>query len=101
MIKKTIGQVFENAYGYTCSNKDELYDLARDSHEMTNLLEDPAYAQIADMMRRRIYTFMVKTQYPGFNNFRLSRLWYSNERQYVHGPDLVDLNSFLVKDMEI
>ncbi|MCP4450524.1 MAG: sulfatase-like hydrolase/transferase [Planctomycetes bacterium] len=88
-------------YGYTCSNKDELYDLARDPHEMTNLLEDPAYAGIADMMRRRIYTFMVKTKYPGSNNFRLSRLGYSNERQYVHGPDPVDAKSFLVADMEI
>ncbi len=68
---------------------------------MTNLLEDPSYAKIADTMMRRIYTFMVKTDYPGADNFRLSRLGYSTERQYVHGPDPVDLNSFLVKDMEI
>ena len=68
---------------------------------MTNLLEDPAYAEIADMMRRRIYTFMVKTRYPGSNNFRLSRLGYSNERQYVHGPDPVDQKTFLVEDMAL
>jgi len=44
---------------------------------------------------------MVKTNYPGANNFRLSRLGYSNERQYVHGPDPVNPKSFLVEDMEI
>ena len=84
-------------YGYTCSNKDELYDLARDPHEMTNLLDDPEYAKIADTMRKRIYTFMVKTRYPGVHNYLYTRLGYSSERQYLHGLDPVNMADFLVE----
>lgn len=87
-------------YGYTCSNKDELYDLARDPQEMTNLIDDPHYAEIAELMKRRIYTFMVRTGYPGIHNYLTSRLGYSGERQYVYGPDPVDRHGFLV-DMEL
>jgi len=88
-------------YGYTCSNKDELYDLEKDPYEMTNLLDDPAYAQTAEMMKRRIYTFMARTGYPGIGNFVGCRLGYSSERQYIYGPDPVNINSFLVDNMKL
>lgn len=88
-------------YGYTCSNKDELYDLQKDPHEMNNLIDSPDHKDIVDMMRRRIYTFMVKTKYPGINNFLRSRMNHSVERQYIYGKDPVDRKDFLVDDKVI
>ncbi|AQQ70231.1 Arylsulfatase [Limihaloglobus sulfuriphilus] len=71
---------YENyKYGYTCSNKDELYDLEKDPHEMTNLIDDENYADVVEMMRKRIYTFMCRTHYPGRNYFPGTRLFgYKN-----------------------
>ncbi len=66
-------------YGYTCSNKDELYDLDKDPHEMTNLIDDSSYGDVVEMMRKRIYTFMSRTGYPGRNFFPGTRLFgYNN-----------------------
>jgi hypothetical protein len=53
------------------------------------------------MMRRRIYTFMARTGYPGIGNFVGCRLGYSSERQYIYGPDPVNINSFLVDNMKL
>jgi arylsulfatase A-like enzyme len=74
-------------YGYTCSNKDELYDLAKDPHETINLLDDPDYADVVEMMRKRIYTFMQRTKYPA--------------RNYFPGTRLVGYSDHIIRDMEI
>lgn len=94
MITCRHGQI---KYGYTCSNKDELYDLAKDPYEMTNLIDDPKYGEIAQNMRRRIYTFMDKTNYPGKGNFLRSRFGYSSERQYRYSPDPVNPKDFIIE----
>jgi arylsulfatase A-like enzyme len=41
-------------YGFSCTNQDELYDLARDPHETRNLIDHPAYAGTAAEMRSRL-----------------------------------------------
>ena len=51
-------------YGWNAGNLDELYDLDQDPHEMTDLSEDAAYADQLLDMRKRMYTFMVKTRCP-------------------------------------
>ncbi len=79
-------------YGYTCSNKDELYDLSIDPHEMKNLIDDPSYQDTVLMMRKRIYTFMVKKKYPGRDFFQSTRL-------FEHTDD-DDWNKFLL-DIEL
>jgi len=60
-------------YGWNCSSWDELYDLAADPHEMRNLIHEPAYADAADRMRRRIERFMERTKYYGLSSYRTSR----------------------------
>jgi arylsulfatase A-like enzyme len=62
-------------YGFTCSSKDELYDLDNDPHEMNNLIDHPDYQDAVLMMRKRIYTFMHKTNYPGQGMFIGSRFY--------------------------
>ena len=61
-------------YGWNCSTSDEMYDLATDPHEMTNVINDPAYADTAKAMRERIDAFMERTHYPGRGGFQASRL---------------------------
>jgi hypothetical protein len=63
-------------YGWNCSNRDELYDLAVDPHETTNLIDDPTRADAVLEMRKRLEAWMVETGYPGpaLNMYRQSRL---------------------------
>jgi arylsulfatase A-like enzyme len=61
-------------YGWNCTNQDELYDLANDPYETTNLIADPAYANAASEMRQRIEAWMAETRYPGLSMYRRSRL---------------------------
>ena len=39
---------------------DELYDLAKDPHEMKNVAEDPAYAEVKKDMVKRMWAFSCK-----------------------------------------
>ena len=63
-------------YGWNCSNRDELYNLASDPHEMDNRIGDPGCADQVLHMRRLIETWMVETGYPGpaLNMYRHSRI---------------------------
>lgn len=60
-------------YGWNCSNRDELYDLARDPHETANLVGDPTYADALTAMRRRTAAFMERTGHKALGGFRSSR----------------------------
>lgn len=79
-------------YGYTCSNKDELYDLSIDPNEMNNLIDDPSSQETVLMMRKRIYTFMVREKYPGKGFFENTRL-----KEYTDNEDW----SKLLLDIEL
>ena len=63
-----------NKYGWNCSNRDELHDLARDPHEMTNLIDDPGYADVVRGLRPLIDEWMADTKYPGRHMCQRSRL---------------------------
>ena len=51
-------------YGYNFATTDELYDLKNDPHEMTNLIDDPAYAGILHDMRLRLHDWMLEMHDP-------------------------------------
>jgi arylsulfatase A-like enzyme len=61
-------------YGWNCSSRDELYDLEKDPHEMNNVCDDPAYADILQRLRERLAEWMEETKNPSRNMFRRSRL---------------------------
>jgi len=61
-------------YGWNCSNLDEMYDLAADPHEMTNVIDDPAYAAKAGEMRERIGAFMKRTKHPALGMYGSTRI---------------------------
>ena len=63
-------------YGWNCSNRDELYDLERDPHEMHNLVADPAYQGDLARLRQELYWWMENESYPGRLLYRRSRLSY-------------------------
>ena len=44
-------------YVFNGFDRDELYDLRCDPHEMTNLAGDPAYAEVVRDMCRRMWRF--------------------------------------------
>jgi arylsulfatase A-like enzyme len=48
-------------YGYNCGGTDELYDLAKDPHEMKNVIGDPAYKDVGKDLRARLFDWMVET----------------------------------------
>ena len=45
-------------YVFNGFDRDELYDLDTDPHELTNVLDDPAYRDVCDMMRTLLYDRM-------------------------------------------
>jgi arylsulfatase A-like enzyme len=61
-------------YGWNCSNRDELYDLADDPHETRNLVDDPACSDAVGEMRERIDAFMQRTGHPGRRIYQRSRM---------------------------
>lgn len=61
-------------YGWNCSNRDELYDLARDPHERRNVIDDPAYADDLLSLREMMSAWMAETDYPAKGVFDRSRL---------------------------
>jgi arylsulfatase A-like enzyme len=49
---------------FNVPDRDELYDLARDPHELTNLIDDPAYDGIAEEGRRRLLKWIQDSNDP-------------------------------------
>lgn len=62
-------------YGWNCANWDELYDLAADPHETSNVAQDPAYADSLRSMRERTAAFMERTGHKSLGQFRTTRLY--------------------------
>jgi arylsulfatase A-like enzyme len=49
---------------YNPHDRDELYDLVRDPHEMVNRAEDPAYAAVRERLERQLLDWMQATDDP-------------------------------------
>ncbi|MFG0247509.1 MAG: sulfatase/phosphatase domain-containing protein, partial [Phycisphaeraceae bacterium JB051] len=45
-------------YGFTIGMKEQLYDLHDDPHEMTNLVDEPQYADVLNDLRTRLVKWM-------------------------------------------
>lgn len=86
-------------YGWTCSNKDELYDLSSDPYETKNLIGDPSYAEILFLLRKKMYTFMCESQYPGAYAFLRNVLGWNIDRQYRAEKDPLVPEDFLTDTM--
>jgi arylsulfatase A-like enzyme len=61
-------------YGWNCTQRDELYDLSKDPHEMDNRIADPAYADRLADLRQRTAAFMERTGHKSLGTFRSTRL---------------------------
>jgi len=61
---------------FNAPDQDELYDLADDSHEMTNLIGDPAYAAIAQEGRERLLKWIQDSDDP---------IWFAARQMLAHG----------------
>ena len=83
-------------YGWTCSNKDELYDLSNDHAEKNNLIDCPEYAERLAYLRKCMYTFMVESNYPAAYAFKRNVLNWNIDRQYINIKDPIDTDEFLV-----
>jgi len=57
-------------YGWNAGNRDELYDLAADPHELNNVIADPAYADALAALRERTARWMDETGHPGLAQVR-------------------------------
>ncbi len=64
----------ELKYGWNCSNRDELYHLGQDPHEMRDLSDEPGYSDELAEMRERTARFLERTGHPALRFFRRSRL---------------------------
>jgi N-sulfoglucosamine sulfohydrolase len=53
---------FEHAYGKR--PREELYDIAKDPHQMHNVAAEPAYAEIANRLRSRLMAELSKSKDP-------------------------------------
>lgn len=84
-------------YGWTATGSDELYNLGTDPAEMHNLIDDPSVRDLLQEMRRRMYTFMKESGYPGADSFLRSRLGWNVDRQYLSQPDPNPLDAHLTK----
>jgi arylsulfatase A-like enzyme len=51
-------------FGWNACGRDELYDLDRDPHEMTNLLDHPDYRERLGGLKRRMYDWLKETHNP-------------------------------------
>ena len=61
-------------YGYTFLGRDELYDLAADPAEMNNVIDDPAYEDVAGLVREKMRQWMDETQDYALGGFLATRL---------------------------
>lgn len=60
---------------YQNVDERELYDLVRDPYEITNLIDDPAYASTLKDMERRLDRHLRKTDFPKARNDQVTRPW--------------------------
>jgi len=60
---------------YQNVDERELYDLVRDPYEITNLIDDPAYASTLKDMERRLERHLRETGFPKARNDHVSRPW--------------------------
>ncbi len=67
-------------YGWNCSNRDELYDLDKDPFEMNNLIDDPAYADDVEKLRKDIHVWMQETRFQGRAMYQQCRLGNYKEK---------------------
>jgi arylsulfatase A-like enzyme len=54
----------ETKYVYSPHGSDELYDLAADPHELTNLIDDSAHSGLLAALRERLRRWMTETGDP-------------------------------------
>jgi arylsulfatase A-like enzyme len=59
----------ECKYVFNGFDRDELYDLRADPHEMHNLADDPAYAQVKREMCRRMWRFAYREDDTAINPY--------------------------------
>jgi N-sulfoglucosamine sulfohydrolase len=57
---------FDHAYGKR--PKEELFDLKKDPHQMQNVADDPAYAQVVKDLRKRLLAELERTGEPRLKN---------------------------------
>lgn len=69
---------YKLAINLLCS--DELYDLEKDPSEMTNLIEDEAYAGIRDALHDKLLNWMNETRDPFRGYYWERRPWRSDAR---------------------
>ena len=68
-------------YVFNGFDLDELYDLETDPSEMINRVDDPAYGEVADDLRRKLYEFMDRFDDPFKSN------WIYSAGRYLPHPD--------------
>lgn len=61
-------------------SSDELYDLEQDPHEMTNLIESAAHAQVRDALHDRLLDWMNETRDPFRGYYWERRPWREDAR---------------------
>ena len=83
-------------YGWNATNKDELYDLSKDPEEINNLIDHPDYKELLLNMRRKMYTFMRESEYPGCFFFLRSRLNWNIDRQFIRSEDPYNLEDNII-----
>ncbi|MFW6132601.1 MAG: sulfatase-like hydrolase/transferase [Planctomycetota bacterium] len=63
-------------YGLNLAHEDELYDLQRDPWETRNLIDEPAYAEVAQDLRKRLFAWMQDADDQGLCAFRNKQRYY-------------------------
>ena len=56
-------------YSFNAFDVDELYDLETDPHEMTNLIDDPGYADVKEELIGQMWRHIVDLRDPAAQNF--------------------------------
>ncbi|MFP4249359.1 MAG: sulfatase-like hydrolase/transferase [Armatimonadota bacterium] len=75
MSQRTI-RVGDLKFGWNAAGEDELYDLARDPYETTNVLRQPDYLDDASRLRERLLDWMRETADPVRNIYERNMLGY-------------------------
>jgi arylsulfatase A-like enzyme len=67
---------------------EELYDLRADPHEVTNLIDDPAYADVAERLRGALDDWIARTDDRGLEqeDQEIERMWPDGEQPQTATP---------------